>query len=306
MLRSFSILTLSAVLLADCASQPDIRTLEADLQTLVDSFDGRAGIFVRRLDSGVEIAINADSLFPTASMVKVPILLKTFDLIDRGELAYQQEMIYMDSLYYSDEDLAGNLKDSAKVKLSALVMLMLTMSDNTASLWLQETAGTGTAINEWLSENGFESTRVNSRTEGRRPDWERYGWGQTTPREMAGLIRLIYEGRAVSPPASEEMYRILTRTYWNDEAVSALPPTVQAATKQGAVSQSKSEVILVNAPSGDYLFCVITDDQTDVGYERRNEGYILIRNVSRLLWQAFEPGSDWTAAEGSELYIGPY
>ena len=111
-----------------------MQTLESDLQSLVDTFEGRAGIYVHHLETGTEIAVNADSLFSTASMVKVPILLKIFDLIDRGELGYHQEMIFKDSLVYSLEDLAGNFKDSARVKLSALVMLMLTMSDNTASL----------------------------------------------------------------------------------------------------------------------------------------------------------------------------
>ncbi|MDP7608760.1 MAG: serine hydrolase, partial [Candidatus Marinimicrobia bacterium] len=65
-------------------------------------------------------------------------------------------------------------------------------------------------------------------------------------------------------------------------------PTVQVASKQGAVSQSRSEVVLVNAPSGDYVFCIITKNQTDTRYDQDNEGFILIRNISKLLWQHFE------------------
>jgi len=190
------------------------------------------------------------------------------------------------------------------VKLSKLVMLMLTMSDNTASLWLQHLCGTGTAINDWLASHGFEGTRMNSRTPGRQADWERYGWGQTTPREMAELLVMIREGRAVSPAASTEMYRALTRSYWDDEALSQIPPTVQAASKQGAVDASRSEVVLVNAPGGDYVFTVITKNQADTSWTPENEGFQLIRDVSRTLWQHFEPEHDWQPPEGIRRYWG--
>ena len=107
---------------------------------------------------------------------------------------------------------------------------------------------------------------------------------------------------AVSPAASEEMYRVLTRIYWNDEALSQLPPTVQAASKQGAVNQSRSEVVLVNAPGGDYVFCVITKNQEDQSWGADNEGFVLLREVSRLLWHHFEPDADWQPAEGAGRY----
>ena len=97
----------------------------------------------------------------------------------------------------------------------------------------------------------------------------------------------------LSGAASEEMYRALTRIYWNDEALSQIPPTVQAASKQGAVRRSRSEVVLVNAPHGDYVFSVITKNQKDKSWGPDNVGFVLIRKVSRLLWKHFEPESDW-------------
>lgn len=277
--------------------------LEAQLRVLASRVDGDVGIYVRHFPSGRTAELNADELFPTASMIKVPIMLATYQAIHDGRLAFDSILTYTDSLDYDDEaDILVMAEDSTRIALGRLVMLMLTMSDNTASLWLQSLSGTGVAINEWLSSNGFDSTRMNSRTPGRRGNWEQYGWGQTTPREMAGLVTMIREGRAVSPAASAEMYRALTRTYWNGIAISELPPWVQAASKQGSVSQSRSEVVLVNAPSGDYVFCVITKNQQDTSYEPDNEGYVLIRAVSKLLWETFEPGDDWQPAEGAGRY----
>ena len=112
-------------------------------------------------------------------------------------------------MLYAGEDILGSFKDGEKIALSKIVMLMITMSDNTASLWNQLLAGTGTDINKWLSEHGFEKTRMNSRTSGREKDWEKYGWGQTSPREMAELLVLIHESKAVSKAASGMVKRYL-------------------------------------------------------------------------------------------------
>jgi beta-lactamase class A len=276
--------------------------LQAKIERLVEGFRGDVGVYVRHLPSGRSAAIDTDSLFPTASLVKVPILLKVFDLIEKGEIKYDEKLVYRDSLLYEGEDLLGSFRDGEEILLKKVVMLMITMSDNTASLWLQHLAGTGTAINEWLERHGYSGTRVNSRTEGRREDWQRFGWGQTTPREMAELLVMIRQGRAVSPTASEEMYRVLTRIYWNGEALSQIPPTVQAASKQGAVNQSRSEVVLVNAPHGDYVFCLITKNQEDTSWENDNEGFVLLRDLSRILWNHFEPDFGWEPARGREKF----
>lgn len=263
------------------------------LEVLTKDFQGDVGIYVRHLTTGQTVAIRADELYPTASMIKVPILVTLFDKIAKGDLDYQEPQIYADSLYYAGDDILGSFKAGEKIALSKLVMLMITMSDNTASLWCQQLSGTGTEINKFLEANGFKYTRMNSRTPGRKDAWKKFGWGQTSPREMAELLVMIREGDIVNQAACEEMYRVLCNIYWNSEALSQIPPTVQAASKQGAVNQSRSEVVLVNAPSGDYVFCMITKNQSDESWDYENEGFVLIRNVSRLLWQHFEPESDW-------------
>jgi beta-lactamase class A len=169
-------------------------------------------------------------------------------------------------------------------------------------LWLQKLVG-GTHINQWLSDNGFEKIRINSRTPGREAYQKQYGWGQTTPKEMALLIKKIRNGQVVSPEASERMYRNMIRIYWDAEALSQIPPFVQVASKQGAVNQSRSEVVLVNAPHGDYVFCIATKNQKDESWTADNEGYQLIRELSKLLWKHYEPKYNWEAAKGIEKYI---
>jgi beta-lactamase class A len=281
---------------------PD-RRLQHELEAAVAGFHGQVGVYVRHLRTGASAAIQADDTFPTASMIKVPIMIRVFDAMNAGKFAFTDTAPEPRSIAkYPEDDILAGLSDTARITVSRLLTLSLTYSDNSASLWLQQLAGTGVAINAWLERSGFAVTRVNARTPGREPDYEAWGWGQTTPREMARLVTLIREGKVVSPGASEEMYRTMTRSFWTGEALSQLPPTVQAASKQGAVDQSRSEVVLVNAPSGDYVFCVITKNQQDQRSEPENEGYVLLRRISALLWRRFEPRHPWTPAPGAQAF----
>ena len=245
---------------AQAFSQTDAK-LTAKLQDALKGFHGQAGIYVHNLKTGRTAAINADTLFPTASMIKVSIQCGLMDKIEKGELAYNQKLVYRDSLLYAGEDILGSFKDKDTIQLSKVAMLMITMSDNTASLWLQQLVG-GAYINNWLEQNGFKAMRINSRTPGREAMRDKYGWGVTTPYEMCRLFTLIEDGKAVSPAASERMQRNMGRIYWDDIALSQIPPYIHTISKQGALDDYKSETVLVNAPRGDYVFSVITNHNT--------------------------------------------
>ncbi len=279
-------------------------TLERKIATLIDGLEGSAGVYVRHLGTDRGAMINSDEVFPTASVIKVPILGAIFNLMERGVLSPDTAIVWDDSLRYGDDDgLVNNLKPGTKLPLKQASLMMITTSDNAASLLLQALAGGGAGVNEWLASAGFDSTRVNSRTPGRQEIWQKYGWGQTTPREIAEMVARMREGTLVSAAASDQMYRHLTRIYWNGQALSVLPPYVQAASKQGMVSRSRAEVVLVNAPSGDYVFAVLTKNQSDTSYDRSNQGYTLIRKVASLLWETFEPDHPWQLPEGAERHF---
>lgn len=277
------------------------KKLTQKLEKALTGFQGQAGIYVRNLKTGKSASVNADSIFPTASMVKIPIMIGVFDKINKGELQFDQLLTYRDSLKY-DDGITGSFRDSTKIPLPKVIHLMISLSDNTGSLWLQALAGGGADINQWLENNGFINTRVNSRTPGRKQNQATYGWGQTSPREMAELMTMIRQGKVISPAASERMYRYLGMQFWDGEALSQIPPFIKTGAKSGAVNQAKSEVVMVHAPHGDYVFCITTKNQQDERWQRDNEGYILIRKVSEIIWNHFEPKSKWKPVSGYEKW----
>lgn len=272
-----------------CYSQKTNKQLQIKVEEIIKGFNGEIGVYIKNLKTGKVVAINADTVFPTASMVKIPILLGIMNKLNSRELTYHQPFIYKDSLLYEGEDILGSFKNNESIQLAKLLMLMLTTSDNTASLWLQSIAGTGTRINTILDSLGFVATRVNSRTTGREEFRNKYGWGQTSPKEMAVLLEKIYRKEIFSDSSCIQMMRLLGRNYWDEEGLSQIPPTIEVFSKNGAVNASRSEAMLVNAPNNPYLFCIITKNNKDQSWNNNNEAWVLTKKLSAMLWNYFEP-----------------
>lgn len=269
-------------------AQKTDKKLQQQIETLLQGFRGDIGVYVHDLKKNRVAAVHADTVFPTASMVKVPIMIGVMDKISKKELDYHQSLTYKDSLLYEGVDILGSFKNNEKIDLSKVMMLMLTTSDNTASLWLQSLAGTGTRINQLMDSLGFPNTKVNSRTPGREEIRKIYGWGQTTPREMATLFEKIAARQILSDSASDKMLKLLGRNYWDEEGLSVIPAGVFVASKNGAVNASRSEVIYVQGEGINYVFCICTKNNQDQSWTPSNEAWTLTRKLSSLLWNYYK------------------
>lgn len=267
------------------AQKTDKKLLEK-VSILLKGFNGDVGVYIKNLKNNSVVAINADTIFPTASIVKIPILMGVMDRIEKKQLEYHQQLLYRDSLAYSSFDVTANLKDTAKIELAKVILLMLSTSDNSASLWLQKLAGGGIRINEILDSAGLKTSRINSRTPGRENNRTQYGWGQTTPYEMATLMEKIYTGTIINDSISKKMIRLLGRNYWDEQAISQIPADVFVASKNGCVDASRSEVLLVMAKHP-YIFSIFTKNNKDISWGDNNEAWMLAKNLSALLWQYY-------------------
>ncbi|TDW96600.1 serine hydrolase [Dinghuibacter silviterrae] len=260
------------------------RRLQKRVDSLTQGFHGDVGIYIYDPGRDRYAACQPDALFPTASIVKISILLGIMDKIRTGALDYHQRLTYTDSLFFKEgDDILSDFTPGSTIELSKVMMLMLTISDNCASVWLQGLAGGGTRINALLDSLGFSKTRVNSHTPGRSADWERYGWGQTTPREIVHIMDRIVRGEVFDPKSSAMMLRLLGRQYWDEEALSQIPAGVFAADKNGALDSSRNEVVYVHGRHP-YIFSIFTKNNTDTRWTQDNEAWALTRRLSALLW----------------------
>lgn len=263
-------------------------SLETALRRITSDFRGHAAIYARRLGTGQEIAIDADEILPTASMIQIPLLVGLYAAIEQGRFQLTDELPYDEALRRPGSgDVLDKLREGETVSLWRLAGLMIGIADHGASRWIQDLVG-GAEVNDWLDAHGFDHTRINSRVDGREEAYQTYGLGQSTPREMSRLMVALLDGEVVSESASREMYRLLSRNWWPFGAKSALPPTVNVAAKAGANSTAGSEILMVNAPAGDYVLCIMAGRDANGVFEG---GDALIRAVSALVWEEWSgPG----------------
>ncbi|HVG12358.1 MAG TPA: serine hydrolase, partial [Flavisolibacter sp.] len=119
LLLTFSMLACIAI-----HAQKRDRALQSSVEKLLAGFNGTVGVYVKNLKNGKTVAVYSDTVFPTASMVKIPILVGIMDKMERGPLTYHQSLTYRDSLLYEGVDILGSFRDSERIELSKVLMLM--------------------------------------------------------------------------------------------------------------------------------------------------------------------------------------
>ena len=183
------------------------------LRVVAERFEGELGVFAKHLGTGEILAWNADVRFPTASVIKVAIMVEAFDQMARGALAADGIVRVRDAAKVGGSGVARELHDGAELTVRDLIRLMIVVSDNTATNLLLERVGVA-SVNARLAAFGLKDTRLFRPTFGKKadvdPELEReFGLGMSTPREMATLLEMIARGRAVNAGASAEMRAIL-------------------------------------------------------------------------------------------------
>ncbi len=183
---------------------------------LVKAFQGQMGVAAIDLGTGETIAVNADARFPTASTIKTAVMIEAWQQAADGRLSMDTPITLRETDKVGGAGVLRGMHDGLVLTVADLVHLMIVLSDNTATNLLIGRLGTA-RVNERLEAYGLKETKLFRPTfrDGRAdvlPELEReFGLGMTTPREMARLMAVIAEGKAVNRGASDAMLATLRR-----------------------------------------------------------------------------------------------
>jgi beta-lactamase class A len=309
LLRSLGILAATLSLCASSYAQrtvetepsPSKKTLLAALQNLTADFGGTIGVYAKHLKTGETIALNADTLFTTASTIKLPLLVALEHEFHTKRLAREQRVSVVDSVRYGGAGVLQSFIGAESLSLLNIAILMIIISDNSATNLVIDGFGTThdeklSRINRIIDSLGFHATRLQNKsmsgkTRKSTTMAQRYGLGVSTPRDMGVLLEQLAEKKLISESASDEMLRILMQQNDNTKLRRYLPDTLRIANKTGEVSQSKSDVGIVYSPSGTYVISLYTDLSQRPGYEPENAALMAVAKASRLVYDYFNPAS---------------
>ncbi|MBS1725509.1 MAG: serine hydrolase [Armatimonadetes bacterium] len=290
--------------LALSSTPPNLTKLEKDLTAIAKAFRGRLGYCVVDLTTGKRISFNGEDIFPTASTIKTSVALEALCEVDEG----QHKMTDKYPLLPTEKRQASMwtylMKDGTSLDIDGYVNLMIGVSDNTATMTMQDFIGSK-PVNQRMEKLGLLHTKIlGHRTDRDNQEsvWQqKFGWGMTTPREQARLYELLYQHKAASPAVCEKLLRILSRQYWDDITPTMCPIDVKVCSKTGSVNQSRSEVAIVYA-SRPYVLAMYTADQQDQRWVHDNDGLVALRAISKLVWNTFEPSRPFELPKGYDKF----
>jgi beta-lactamase class A len=114
-------------------ARADTGRLRRTLDSLANAHRGVVGYAVRNLDTGERLERRADETFPTASLIKVSILVALFDLVERKQVALTDPIHVLRIDKVGGSGVLQFLHDGVDITVGDAAWLMTTLSDNTAT-----------------------------------------------------------------------------------------------------------------------------------------------------------------------------
>src|SRR5262249_34737902 len=225
-------MVLTAGLLLSWGAEPGATSLEARLAPLAKAHKGQVAIAVKHLRSGESYYLNADEPMPTASLIKLAVMVEAYQQVTEGKVKLTDPVtLRKEDKVEGSGILTYHFSEGATFPLRDAVRLMIVFSDNTATNLVLDKIGidaTAKRMEQW----GFPNTKIHAKvfrgsTTSFAPErTKKFGLGSTTAREMVELVEKLHHGKLVSPEACKEMLEHLKKCEDKDKFPRFLPEKV--------------------------------------------------------------------------------
>jgi beta-lactamase class A len=267
----------------------DTAALRGALDSLADRHHGVVGYAVIDLESGDRISRRGDEKFPTASLIKVGVLVTVFDLVAKGQLSLADPLTVLSIDQTGGSGVLQYFHSGAVITVKDAAWLVSTISDNTATNLLLDKIN---IRRMWIKMDslGLPATRIHSKVNLRNTSVAmdssvKYGLGVTTPNEMARLFELLARGRAVNPQADSTLLDMLEHNTANF-MLQRNAGGARAAFKDGETNQNRTECTLWYLRRR-VVACVMTRENQDESWVIDNEAQVMMGQMGAAIIRAF-------------------
>jgi beta-lactamase class A len=252
--------------------------LARGIEEIAAEVGGVVAVAARDIRRGQALDLRADERFPSASVIKVPILVELLARAQEGDLRLDDHVTLQDAEKAPGSGVLSMMHAGLELTLEDLACLMITVSDNTASNMLIERLGCD-RINARMVGLGLKQTRLERKfydLEARDRGLDNWA----TAGELADLLVGIERRAVVSPAACEKMLAIMRKQQFDTKIPRLLPPDTPVANKTGTISNASHDIGIIYSPAGPLALAVLT---RDAGDPAAAEG--AIRHVARLVYE---------------------
>ena len=254
--------------------------LKEELIRYTELLGVQSAFVIRNLNTKESFAYNEDLVVPSASLIKVPIMIEAFRQIKRGMLDRElhlsiapNEIVAFSVLEFLDSSNIYTLLD--------LIKLMIIYSDNTAANILINLLGMNN-VNNCLRELGLKETMLQRKmmdAESRKAGKENL----TTAGEMADLMMRLYQGKIIDNSFSAQMVDIMKGQA--DECMMRvdLPDEITIARKSGELENLNHEIAIVYGSHCDYLYVFFVWNA-----KSNNDARQILQRTSKIVFDYFD------------------
>jgi beta-lactamase class A len=195
--------------------------LRANVDRISRSINAKWGIYIKCIETGEEVAFNADEQMDTMSVIKIPLMVEAFRQIEAGKFQLSDREVLKPDDKLPGTGIIRSLDDGAQLTVKDLLTLMIIVSDNTATDMMFRKVGGIESVNALMKTYGLTQTRATAparawfdalRAAPSPADFHRAGahpFGLSSARDMGKLLEKIKTGQAVSKAGSDAMLQIM-------------------------------------------------------------------------------------------------
>lgn len=267
--------------------------LDEKLLPLLRAHEGKVACAVLQLKTGESFEFNADLPMPTASLIKLPVMVEAYRQADAGKVDLQKMITLREAEKVPGSGiLTPHFSAGATIPLVDAIHLMIVYSDNTATNLVLDQIGLP-ATNAAMEALKLTNTKIHSQVfRGQTsilPERSKeFGLGSTTAGEMVSLLAQLEKGTLASKTATKAMRGHLAAC--EDKRLSRhFPPEVRVLQKTGSVSGVRTAAGIIELSSGNVALCILTSDNKDRRWSASNAAEVLTGNIGKIVLEHYEP-----------------
>lgn len=254
--------------------------LREKIENYLSDYNGIFAVNIYNFNTKEKIEINSHLIFPSASTIKLLILIELLRKVNIGELDLDTTIKIKDYDIVDGDGILKEINTEVSLKLIDIATLMIIVSDNYATNILIDVLGFEN-INKTINQLNLNDTKLQRKM----MDSEAKSQGLdnlTSSSDMISLLKLLYNNKLISPKFSKLIIDIMLKQQVSG-INSLLPEELAIAHKTGDLDFLEHDVGLVFLENSNYAIAILTNE-----LDSNDEGKNLIKNISKLTYEYFK------------------
>ena len=271
--------------------------LADELRAISAAYTGTCTWALTDLASGSHIGEREDVVMPTASLIKVPVLVSLYRAVAGGQVTLDERIRYEERHRTLGSGVLSKLSFGVEMTVRDAAVLMMTISDNSATNMCIDLVGVD-AVNGCIRDLGLKETTLFRRLGDRSGGLDARRMSVSTAGETVALMTAIARHECVSEDASEDMLRIMRRSDYRHELSALLPwnemnmlgddPKMSWVAEKGGsfLNGVRTCGAVFKSPRGHFVMSCFCEGGTAAGTGRSSEGNVTNARMGKAAWDA--------------------